>query len=619
MTGERFTNKFSFKSSLPHSLLMFFVSACFLIYFVSPVPAYGTGIPQEQEQGQVEQEEELEEVVDDRPLDVELPDDTNQEEDDKDGTKKTSKDKKKKKTPGVKQGPLTIYVPKLSIEIDDVTRLQLDRFIAVGKQLDILNRIDIFKPYNFHVKKRISSLLEQAAAAEADDCHNRYLESLAGNVADDRFYSLVPSWYRLNDNKAEMIFLTNSKHRQFMYILSEVLNIKGHAKEQEKRDPQEALAALEQEETANAKPGAKTRAKTGAKTGSKHKILDALIYVNDKESTLHYRQYAKLFARMGNNLPAKVPIVGTSVTGRKTEATVPKSRKIAYTARPPKYKIARLVYSSTNPKPEMVYPSPELFHLDKDQGGFKIVFFKNLVNPYFDCVIKPMAEAVIDEEQLKQSEMTGDLYLSHLIMHRIAHHLGPIFTVRLKMEKNPELEIQESDTQEEKRRKKMLLARTPGKKEKELVFLADTIPTTFPVVEEIKADVLAVHNASLLLEEGLIPDDKRIAVYATYVCHLLEKMRQPWLGTTRQAYVIQLNYLLQSGAIYFNLNTKKLTIHEVNFKVHIERLAGLIIAYYRNSYALTRLYGKISPELRLIYDKLEELPTLVEYKLPETL
>jgi hypothetical protein len=464
-----------------------------------------------------------------------------------------------------------------------------DILLKIPAHVERIDETDFFPPYSPGPKNEIAGLLEQAAGMEQDPCHRQYLTSLARGVREDLFYSHVP-WPELEDNTAEILFLPGIDHWLRVLFLDLAVPhgwARGYFQE----------AGLYRRELKNLYLGGEDR------------IFDTVIYLNDREETWNYEEYARRFDRMQDKLEQK------------------KNADVPYSARPPAIKIARLLYSSAPDRVSLVYP----IYRGGDAGDFKIVIFKNLIERYTDCILAPIARKILvdqtaaligDKSVLVPTEADGESCLSNLVMHRIAHHIGPVFTLQVKMEEQDAgddrfMSEDEAKKTGQKGGKKASPASSKDTKlEKELITVAQSLGDNFAMVEELKAWTIALHNTSMLIDEGLIPREKEVNIYATYLAFLVDRLRRDPSDSINKAYIVQFNYLLKNGGIFFDINSKKISIHLLQFAAALEELAKTVLEKYTIYFSLLKDYGQVGPELRLILDSLDDIPENVDFRFP---
>ena len=466
---------------------------------------------------------------------------------------------------------MIVPVPVSMENLDEISVKQLGYFMEIAESVDVLNRIDFFKPYNRTLKGRISVLLNQAAEIEPDQCHKQYLTVLSTEVLDDRFYSIVPEWFNLEENKTEIIFMPDERHVQKELFIKLLFPLDRESFNFENADPDERLNLFNAD--------------------GENKIFDTFVYLNDFDETLKVEQYIKGFDKMLDNLPSH------------------KGSKIPYTPLAPQIKIARLVYSSMPQWISLVYPHRELFYT---QGRFKVVIFKNIADAYVECVLKHIAERILLDN--RTMGVDPESYLSNLVMHKISHHMGKVFTVKVQQDKKEKQKTKEEKEKtkgfeiEEKKQEK------GKKKERELMLVSETMGNLYPVIEEIKAGAIALHNTSVLIEEGMIPREKEMDIYATYLVSLVDQLRKNPKGFLNRANIVQFNYLLKKGAIVYNVNHQRLFIDSSSLIPAVEELAKTLLVNVSMIFGIIREFGQPGPELEAILKNVEDIPVKTEFQ-----
>jgi hypothetical protein len=473
-------------------------------------------------------------------------------------------------------------------QVDEISKKQLDYFLEIAGIVETINRRNFFKPFHKESKEKISQLLIKAAEIEPDECHKKYLLALSYEVLNDRFHTMVPEWFHLEENKTEIVFLPDKTHMQqelwlklFLYSFA----IDGEHFNFQDLDPF----------------GAGSVTDTAAASPVPHKIFDTFIYLNDIEETQRVEEYIQLFDKLNSHVPYKA-----------------REKVVPYTVDIPPIKVSHLVYSSLPGQVSFVYPDVEAFY---QQGRYKIVIFKNLIDAYVECVLKPLSEQILSDYHLKSVDIDSAFYLSNLVMHKLSHHMGPMFLLQSSQKQMDEMDRDKTKrlkgmTSEERERfaSREIWFQTQkkdqaGKKEEmDLKLISETLGDSFWVIEELKASIIAMHNTSVLIEERLIARENEMNIYATYLVSLVDKLRKDPTNPLRAAYALQLNYLLRNGAVNFNINTKKLSIDLSLFPGVMEKLLGIVIRYYQSPSQIIRGSG-LTPELQSLLDNLKEIPT----------
>ncbi|MGE5341416.1 MAG: hypothetical protein ACM3SY_08035 [Candidatus Omnitrophota bacterium] len=142
--------------------------------------------------------------------------------------------------------------------LDPITQKQLDVLLKIPAYAEALTPENVSSPGGREIRRKIGSLLRDAAQIEPDACHKQYLTALAGHVSEGRFHVREPEWLSLKTNTVEILFIPAS---------------------------------------------------------GTNRVVDVYIYVNDREETLRVEEYARQFNRLQEKLPGK-RVSYVSVTNR---------------------------------------------------------------------------------------------------------------------------------------------------------------------------------------------------------------------------------------------------------------------------------------------------------------
>jgi hypothetical protein len=340
--------------------------------------------------------------------------------------------------------------------------------------------------------------------------------------------------------------------------------------------------------------------------GNYSHIYNTFVYLNHKQYTEKFQEYTDLFAKLQDNLPLE------------------KSLVTAYSPIIPAFKIADLLHASSVSGFTLIYPDiqfekEESYH--QEGGGFKIILFQNLAKSYYEEMLKPVSGLVLTENCLLN--LNYDSFLSNLIMIRISHHLGPIFFLLSE-------DSDEWGSGGDKTIKK--------KKEKELKIFTEVFQELFPIVELLKSQVLAIYNTPILIENGLIPEDKEVEIYTTHFVTIFDQLRHinsvvMISGTKTKkdqrevimknekilTALVQYNFLLEWEGVIFNINNQKYEIDTLKYRSACEALVNQLFSYILTGKTnllekFLERYATISPELRQSLKLLRPLPVYVEFQ-----
>jgi hypothetical protein len=155
-------------------------------------------------------------------------------------------------------------------------------------------------------------------------------------------------------------------------------------------------------------------------------------------------------------------------------------------------------------------PNDPRIHQEK---GTKKIFFKNFMDARVNYVVLPLGKLLMREDQAQLASMDG--YLAAVLLHEIAHGLGPSY------------------------------ARTSsGQKD-----IREAIGPVFGGLEEAKADIVGLFGLNWLMEKGALPKERAREYYASYVAGIFRTVRFGVAEAHGRAEMMEFNYLSEQGAI----------------------------------------------------------------------
>jgi hypothetical protein len=129
-------------------------------------------------------------------------------------------------------------------------------------------------------------------------------------------------------------------------------------------------------------------------------------------------------------------------------------------------------------------------------------------------VILPIAGKMLVPEQTK--DVSGEGYLTGVILHEISHGLGPAY------------------------------AHIDGKQ----IAINEAIGPAYGGLEEAKADVTGIYLAKWLVDQKLLPASEMNGIYGSYVAGILRTLRFGTAEAHGRAMMMEFNYLLEHGALH---------------------------------------------------------------------
>lgn len=243
--------------------------------------------------------------------------------------------------------------------------------------------------------------------------------------------------------------------------------------------------------------------------------------------------------------------------------------------------IADLLQTTGTGRSVLTYPP---IQKDAKQHQIKIIILRNVTRYFFKEILRPVAEKVFPSRLAKLVDFKS--YFSNIIMHKIAHFLGPYFT-RSKSEE-PEL-------------------------------IRNKLKDLFLCIEEIKADTVALSNTSLLIKEKILSKQKENRIYTTYITHLLAKVRQNKDLVENDPYLVQINYFLKNQGLVFSLGNQELLINFDRLKREIRKCMDMVLTIeqsgnYPGAKKFIKNYSVIPQELKQILNKMEGIPVEIKIK-----
>jgi hypothetical protein len=158
-------------------------------------------------------------------------------------------------------------------------------------------------------------------------------------------------------------------------------------------------------------------------------------------------------------------------------------------------------------------PNDARIHAEK---GSKKIFFRNFMDARVNNVILPIAAKLMSPDQAKI--VTGNGYLTTVILHEISHGLGPTY------------------------------AHVEGKQ----IDIREVIGPMFGGLEEAKADVTGIFLAKWLSDKKLMTAAELNMVYASYVAGIFRTLRFGTGEAHGRAEMMEFNYLLEHNALTQN-------------------------------------------------------------------
>jgi hypothetical protein len=222
------------------------------------------------------------------------------------------------------------------------------------------------------------------------------------------------------------------------------------------------------------------------------------------------------------------------------------------------------------------------FNLPNDERvrkakGSKKVMLKNVHEAKFEKLLKPIAEIVLDPDQLKY--VTFDGFFNHTLMHEMSHGVGPGF-----------IKVDGGDTEVKKELKE-----------------------TYSTMEECKADILGMYNNIFMILKGVYPKEMERQVWVTFLAGAFRSMRFGISEAHGGGNAIIYNYLLEKGGYVYDEATQKVHVDFEKIYPALKELANLVLTIqaegnYQGAKDLIAKYAVNTPTIETLRKKLENLP-----------
>ena len=226
------------------------------------------------------------------------------------------------------------------------------------------------------------------------------------------------------------------------------------------------------------------------------------------------------------------------------------------------------------------------FNLPNDERvtaakGSKRVMLKNVQEAKFMTILKPIARIAIDP--LQQSSVAFDPFFTHILAHELMHGLGPHMIMQGGKHTTVRQAMQELSS----------------------------------AIEEAKADICGLFALQYLIDHGLIAKSMEQQMYTTYLAGIFRSVRFGINEAHGQGMAMQLNYLMDEGAIVYNEGTGLFSADVGKFKAGATKLTGEIMTIqaegnYEKAKGLLSRYAVIRPSLQRTLDRLARLPVDIE-------
>ncbi len=221
------------------------------------------------------------------------------------------------------------------------------------------------------------------------------------------------------------------------------------------------------------------------------------------------------------------------------------------------------------------------FNLPNDERvirekGSKRVMLKNNQEAKFERVLVPISRVVLPAAQ--QSDVAFDAFFTHILMHELMHGLGP-----------HDITVGGRSTT-----------------------VRQELKDTYSTIEEAKADISGLFALQFLVDRGDLDKNFEQTMYTTFLASAFRSVRFGINEAHGRGQAIQLNYLLDNGAVIVNADGT-FSVEASKMREAVRSLTRDIMTLQaEGSYAKARnlidTLGVIRPQTQALLDKLTDVP-----------
>jgi len=230
-------------------------------------------------------------------------------------------------------------------------------------------------------------------------------------------------------------------------------------------------------------------------------------------------------------------------------------------------------------------PNDPKIHQEK---GSKKIFFKNFLEARVEHVVLPIARKLMRADQA--AKVSGDGYLTCIMLHEIAHELGPTYAHR-------------------------------GSKQ---VDIREGIGAAYGGLEEAKADIVGMFGVKWLSDKGALAKARLPEFYSSYLAGIFRTLRFGASEAHGVAQMMEFNFLSQEKAIVRDPATGRYSMDPVRMPPAIVKLSKELLEMEAAGDRVRaenwfKKYGAMPPELKTALQNAKDVPVEVDpvFSFPE--
>ncbi|MCK4776136.1 MAG: peptidase, partial [Candidatus Krumholzibacteria bacterium] len=218
----------------------------------------------------------------------------------------------------------------------------------------------------------------------------------------------------------------------------------------------------------------------------------------------------------------------------------------------------------------------------REAKGSKKVMLKNISRAKFDKILMPIAEEILDPEQLEYVDF--DAYFNNVLMHEMAHGLGPGT-------------IERADGTQT----------TVSRELKEL----------YSAMEEAKADITGLYCRKILVRKRFFREDGDIRGYVSFLPGFFRAIRFGATSAHGKANMMEFNFMREQGAIELDPKSDRFHVNLDKMPAAVEAMTRALLMIqalgdYDAAAEFIAKYGETSPDIERMLERLSDIPVDIE-------
>jgi hypothetical protein len=212
--------------------------------------------------------------------------------------------------------------------------------------------------------------------------------------------------------------------------------------------------------------------------------------------------------------------------------------------------------------------------------GAKRVMLKNVQDAKFKMVLQPIAKIALAQKD--QSNVSFDVFFTHILMHELMHGLGPHNI-------------------------------TVGGKS---TTVRKAFEAAYSTMEEAKADISGLFALQFLVDRGKLEKSFEQTMYTTYLASMFRSIRFGLTEAHGRGVAIQLNYFLDHGGVTV-ASDGTFAVDPIKIKQNVIDLTRDIMTMQATGDAaaarqMMSTMGVIRPQVQTVLDRLKDVPVDIE-------